>query len=312
MLLSPQEQHIGLALSFGAARSGWRETAEGASLELAVPLLTARGAAPVLAGLVPAGEAGPLRLFRCPGWLAGVAVVPARFPLEEPTFEIYRHVFAAVRGLHLVRLWNYVPAINSTAHGVENYRSFCSGRARAFAEAFGVDSHRQMPAASAVGTYDETLVIAFLATEAAPRHFENPAQVPAWCYPVEHGPRPPSFARATAVRVAGENWYFVSGTSAIKGHATIGTGEIEAQVRCTLDNLRLISTTLGLGPDFSTPGLQARAYRVYLRDPADQALTLRWLKESLLREGDSYVCLQADICRAALGVEIEVAVQAGA
>ena len=195
MLFPPPHLAAGLSLEFGAARSGWSETANGAVLRLALPVLGAQGAEPVVAGLQAAGEEGPFRLFRRAGWLSGAAVVPARFPLEETTLMAYRHVFAAAQGLHLVRLWNCVPAINSTAYGLENYRSFCTGRSRAFEEEFGVDPHRRMPAASAVGTAEDALVIAFLATEAAPQHFENPAQVPAWCYPAEHGPRPRSDSR---------------------------------------------------------------------------------------------------------------------
>ena len=64
------------------------------------------------------------------------------------------------------------------------------------------------PARAMVGS---TASVVFAATEATPRHFENPLQVPAYEYPGEYGPRSPSFARATVVAQPGP-CLFVSGT----------------------------------------------------------------------------------------------------
>ena len=61
------------------------------------------------------------------------------------------------------------------------------------------------------------LAIGFLAGRAVPRHFENPRQVPAFEYPAQYGPRPPSFSRATAVKAGEGRWIFISGTAAVVG-----------------------------------------------------------------------------------------------
>src|SRR5215207_7623292 len=115
----------------------------------------------------------------------------------------------------------------------------------------GGDFRPQLPAASAVGCSGTRLEVIFVAGETAPTHFENPEQIPAYHYPVEHGPRAPSFARATVVRNGPRTWTFISGTSAIKGHETIAPGALERQLECTLDNLRLIATQCGLGDDLA-------------------------------------------------------------
>src|SRR4051812_16306051 len=143
--------------------------------------------------------------------------------LESAAREVYGRVFAATRTLKLYRIWNYVPQINRVDDGLENYRRFFRGRSHAFEEHFGHGFQYQLPAASAVGALNGPLAVAFLAGQANPRHFENPRQVPAFEYPPAYGPRPPSFSRATLIRTAAEQELFVSGTAAIRGHATVST-----------------------------------------------------------------------------------------
>ena len=141
-------------------------------------------------------------------------------------------------------------------------------------------------------------------------HFENPEQVPAYWYPVEHGPRAPSFARATVAREGRHTWTFISGTSAIKGHDTVAPGELDAQVECTLDNLRLISRKAGLGDDLGASQLVQRQFKVYLRHVRDLTVVRARLERSLLQSQDVVTYLHAEICRAALNIEIEATIRA--
>ncbi len=177
--------------------------------------------------------------------------------LEEATRRLYSGLLDAAEGLHLYRIWNCVPSINpENAAGLENYRAFCRGRALAFEKAFGRDFARRLPASSAVGTAGGALTIVFLAGERPARHFENPAQVPAYEYPPEHGPRPPSFARATVVEAAPGLDAFISGTSAIMGHSTVAPHDTAGQLDCTLENLRLVFRACGLGPGAGPAAIQ--------------------------------------------------------
>ncbi|HEY5228268.1 MAG TPA: hypothetical protein VIJ19_06980, partial [Opitutaceae bacterium] len=163
--------------------------------------------------------------------------------------------------------------------------------------------------ASALGTAAPGLTIAFLAGKAPVTHFENPAQVPAYEYPAEHGPRPPSFARATTVAAHGKLDAFISGTSAVVGHETFAPNDTARQLVCTFDNLKLISAACGLGPHIGAGHGVARHFKVYLRNASDLGLVAPRMERAILRPGDRVTYLGADICRAALNVEIEVSVR---
>jgi len=236
---------------------------------------------------------------------AGFGLARPDLDLEAATTELYRRLFAVTEGLQLYRFWNYVPHINASEGGLENYRRFCQARSLAFAERFGQHFERLLPSSSAVGAAAGPLAVAFVAGPTPARHFENPAQVPAFNYPVEHGPRPPSFSRATVAATAGAIQVFISGTAAIRGHATVAPGDLAAQLECTLDNLRLIGTAAGVGASLGADRSWQRTFKVYLRRPDDLRKVTARLESRLLGSRDRVIYLRADLCRADLMVEIE-------
>jgi hypothetical protein len=69
--------------------------------------------------------------------------------LEAATTDLYRRLFAVTEGLHLYRLWNYVPHINACEDGLENYRRFCRARSLAFEARFGKHFEPLLPSSSA-------------------------------------------------------------------------------------------------------------------------------------------------------------------
>ncbi|MEO6246459.1 MAG: hypothetical protein ABIQ12_13575 [Opitutaceae bacterium] len=280
--------------------------AEPPTLRLDLPWLAGSRTERIFPAATTAGSRDGVQLFHSGGLLLGHAREPFDTgDLATHAQALYRRILAASRGLHLCRIWNYVPRINAFTAGLENYRAFCLGRSLAFETEFGGAFIPLLPAASAVGSGGSQLEVIFAASKTAPRHFENPEQVPAYNYPLEHGPRPPSFARATVVRDGSRNWTFISGTAAIKGHQTAAPGSLGGQIDCTLDNLRLISHAAGLGADLGAGRLSQRHFKIYLRHPADLTAVQTRLDHDLLRAGDIVTYLQADICRAALAVEIE-------
>lgn len=225
----------------------------------------------------------------------------ARHPLEQQTFDAYKSVISAAGAdWKLCRIWNFIPGINQESQGLENYRSFCAGRANAFEALFGPACASQMPAASGVGCDTGRLAMIFLFCRFEPVHLENPHQVPAYQYPAEYGPRSPSFSRAT---ICGDQ-AFISGTAAIEGHRSIGIGNLQAQLDLAIANIRRMLGAL------ETKGFQAdRARRhvvVYVRRPEDVAVIAAAVEAHLLREIDRVVYLKADICRQELLVEIEM------
>jgi enamine deaminase RidA (YjgF/YER057c/UK114 family) len=255
----------------------------------------------------PAGRVGALALFQTESWLLGAATIPLAAGLEDATHRLYGNIFEATRGWHLARIWNYVPAINELGPaGLENYRVFCQGRSLAFEQHYGSGFKAQLPSASAVGSTSAALTVAFAACSVQPRHVENPLQVPAYDYPGEHGPRAPSFSRATVVPGPERGAVFISGTAAIRGHATVAPHSLTQQLECAVENLREISCACGLGPDLDQGGGSTRHFKIYVRRAADQPLVAATLEEKLLTRTDRVSYLRADMCRAPLLVEIEV------
>jgi chorismate lyase/3-hydroxybenzoate synthase len=275
-------------------------------LEAGVPVLAGESVERLFASAHGAGRKGSLTLHRTTDWLFGAAAVPLNGGLEAATQQVYHDIFRAASGMYLARIWNYVPDINAAEPGsLENYRLFCRARSLAFEQHHGPGFEALLPAASAVGTKSPNLAVVFAASTIRPRHVENPLQVSAYEYPGEYGPRAPSFARATVVRGGAHPAVFISGTAAIRGHATIAPQNLLSQLECTLENLREISTACGLGPGLDRGGRSVRHFKVYLRHAADQPQVAAVLQEKLFVDGDRVSYLHADICRAALLVEIE-------
>jgi chorismate lyase/3-hydroxybenzoate synthase len=278
-------------------------------LQIATPRLGGVQTEEIFGDAISLGLSEGVRLFRSGDFLLGHAQAPfIPSELSARTETLYRRIFAATQGQHLYRIWNYVPEINAHTAGKEHYRTFCEGRSLAFESCLGHTFEPQLPAASAVGCAGPTLEVVFAAGLIPPTHLENPEQTPAYHYPPEHGPRAPSFARATVVSTSGRTFTFISGTSAIKGHQTIAPGELPVQIDCTIENLRLMSKAAGLGDDLVANGLVARHFKVYLRHAADFAATKTHLERTLLQPSDAVIYLQADICRAALNVEVEATI----
>jgi hypothetical protein len=259
--------------------------------------------------LVAAAGAATIRnevwLFPGHDLSGGFGLARPGLALDAATTDLYERLFAATEGLHLYRLWNYVPHINASDDGLENYHRFCRARSLAFEARLGKHFQQFLPSSSAVGASAGPLAVAFVAGTAPARHFENPSQVPAFNYPSEHGPRPPSFSRATRADTSTGTHVFISGTAAIRGHATVAPGNLDAQVTCTLENLRSIGQACGAGTALAGNGEWARAFKIYLRRREDLARAVKRIEGDLLRPGDRVMYLCADICRSELVFEIE-------
>jgi chorismate lyase / 3-hydroxybenzoate synthase len=271
-----------------------------------LPLLGGSGVEELFGSAAFAGRDGEFSLYKTGPWLLGATTVALGRGLEETSQRLYENILRVTEGWHLARIWNYVPEINAVGPGgLENYRVFCRGRSLAFERHFGPGFTAQLPAASAVGCQPGCLTIVFAANEGSLCHLENPLQVAAYDYPAEFGPRAPSFARATVVPAPDGHTVFISGTAAIRGHATVAPLSIAQQLDCTLVNLGGVAQVCGLGPDLDQHGGSMRHFKVYVRHAADQPLVAGVLAQRLLVETDRVAYLQADICRASLLVEIE-------
>ena len=235
-------------------------------------------------------------------------------PLAQASRAAYVQLLQAVQRLgfgHLVRIWNYLPAINEGEGDAERYRQFCLGRFEAFGQVGRAPGY---PAASALGLHAAPARIAVLAARHPATPVENPAQVSAFRYPREYGPASPSFSRASRLRTDAGELLFVSGTAAITGHVSLHPGDAAAQLLASLANIEIVvATAVGVQGLFSArPGVQASGalpaaqLRVYVRMPQDLP-ALRSAFAAQVQLPCSVEWLHADVCRRELLVEVEAA-----
>jgi chorismate lyase/3-hydroxybenzoate synthase len=232
--------------------------------------------------------------------------------LDAATRDAYARLLSAVRDAgypHLVRIWNFVPGINEEDDGMERYKLFCKGRSEAFHAHAGEGFASSLPAASAVGGDGDVVSVHALAARRPGRSIENPRQVSAYRYPVQYGPKSPTFARGIVAPAPWDGAVFVSGTASIAGHESLHADDPAAQIRETFVNIAAVLDASGL-PGAGRPlAERLHALRVYVRHPSHLPVLVGAVEEAVGPE-ISVVWLQADICRRELLVEIEATVLA--
>ncbi len=225
--------------------------------------------------------------------------------LQTAAEQAYLRIFELLRAQgfpYVLRFWNYMADINGEANGLERYRQFNLGRQQAFAES-GQAVSGNVPAACALGASHGPLVVAFLAGRQPSLPIENPRQVSAYDYPEQYGPRSPLFSRASVANVGNGRHLFLSGTASIVGHETLHDGDIAAQTRETLANIRAVIEEAARKTQ-TRCALTDLDYIVYIRREADLPV-VRAIVEAELGSAVRASYLLADICRADLLVEIE-------
>lgn len=223
--------------------------------------------------------------------------------LSSLTTTAYRRLFAAARARgysHLLRIWNYFPAINQEVGGLERYRAFCVGRHAAL-RAERAEQETHLPAASAIGTREPGLRLYALAAREAGWQIENSRQISAFRYPVQYGPQSPSFSRAILKRwETGDCHLYISGTASIVGHASQHADPM-TQLDETLLNLAALITQANQ----RTPvPLHPVLFRAYARSDFDPELARARIAQAF-GPGIPLLFLHADICRRDLLIEIE-------
>jgi chorismate lyase/3-hydroxybenzoate synthase len=221
----------------------------------------------------------------------------AEFAYRQIGAFIDSHPFADGTRPEILRLWNYLDAINEGAGDDERYRQFCSGRARGL----GRLVEGGFSAATAIGRRDgrRVLQVYGLAARAPGVAIENPRQVSAWRYPREYGPVSPTFARAT--RTPAEQ-LLVSGTAAVVGHASQHHDDTVAQIDETIINLEALFEAAG--PTIKARGVAATVLKAYVRDVADADLLEQRVRAKYPQLAGLLV-LAGDICRRELRIEID-------
>lgn len=238
-------------------------------------------------------------------WCVRALHLDAQSDVAAATQAAYTRLLAATRGSaqpYLIRIWNFLGAINAGDGDAERYRRFCVGRDAAVDAMF----RDPPPAATAIGApaADAPLSVVALCSAQPALALENPRQTPAWQYPREYGPVPPGFSRGAVLRDADGALLLASGTASIVGHVSQHRGDLRAQLDESLVNLQVLleEGERRSGARFGLAGLQA--LRVYLRDPGALA-EARSRLDALGLPMARIAFLHGDVCRRELDVEIE-------
>ena len=199
---------------------------------------------------------------------------------------------------HLLRMWNYMDAINEGEGDTERYRQFCVGRVRGLG-----DVTQGYPSATAIGRQqgDHVLQVFWLAGKHPGKAVENPRQVSAYHYPRVHGPVSPSFSRAL---LAPDNTVLVSGTASIVGHVSQHHDDVMEQLEETVRNLAALNDHAGRERHFNGKEL----LKIYIRDGALTAPIAQRLRDLYPKSDMLFVA--ADVCRRELLLEIEAVLSA--
>ncbi len=227
-------------------------------------------------------------------------------PFEASIEGAYRELLGFLDQAGLpqpIRFWNYLSRITEDQGGMERYWRFNIGRQRAFQALL-----RQAvpPVASGIGGDGPGSVIYVLAAKQPADAVENPRQVSAYAYPACYGPVSPSFSRASRHSLQGLDTLFISGTASIVGHETCHVGDFDAQLKETLNNLRVMMDLTGQGA--AQEGQWA--VKTYLRDPRRQD-QLDAALAAMLPAGAQRFHVLGDICRKDLLLECEAVRYAG-
>ncbi len=220
--------------------------------------------------------------------------------------DVYTRIFRVAKRLGfpwLWRIWQYLPDINREVSGLERYRQFNQGRKRAFSHLKMVDKGH-FPAACALGSASGQWSLSFMAGKQKPTFLENNRQISAFHYPSKYGKSRPMFARAVLIELPQQMLLLVSGTASIVGHESMHEGDVAAQTRECLHNIRALCRQAGHISsilDWENIGFD---YRVYVRHAEDLSLVRAVMHEHGIDDAVvTYV--QADVCRRELLVEIE-------
>ena len=231
------------------------------------------------------GEVSSLKqftLWKNGGLAFGLAGVPLTSDtVEASAYGLYQELFGLLEGKRLYRIWNYAPGINVGEGDTEIYKLFSKGRSEAFREYFGDDDEASMPSGSCLGADGDQLIVLFLAGDVEPSHHENPQQVPAYRYPRRYGPKSPSFARATSVKLEDAFYRFISGTAAVVGSESIGIDDVRRQLEVTCDNLEIVEKQSRVALPENAVGVEEVLGKVYLRNAEDFTMAKDYLEQRL-------------------------------
>jgi enamine deaminase RidA (YjgF/YER057c/UK114 family) len=227
-----------------------------------------------------------------------------------------REAFAAAQAIldaegleyrHIVRQWNYIEEmldVRDTGGGdSQAYQAFNDVRSIAYGRS---DFSAGYPAATGIGQKVGGICIELVAVDPGPgvrvEPVTNPRQIDAHSYSEDvlvgttcenlPGTTSPKFERGKRVAAGDAEIVFVSGTASIIGEKSVAPGDVRAQTRTTIDNMKEV-----LG------GRAMTHLRAYVKETADIEAVREECRAAFGDIPALYV--EADVCRDELLVELE-------
>ena len=202
----------------------------------------------------------------------------------------------------IVRQWNFIENITHISELGQNYQQFNDARTRFYANADWANGY---PAATGIGTKCGGVTImvdAVRQSDVCSKPIDNPLQVSAHAYShrvlidgnnIRHKSTP-KFERARRLDIDNNSMIYVSGTAAIRGEDSSPSKDITEQLELTMENIAHLYN----GEEYALSML-----RIYLKHSSNWPEVNNWIKNycNVIES----VCIEADICREELLVEIE-------
>lgn len=222
------------------------------------------------------------------------------------TYALIDELLKKTQFPHWLRVWNYLGDLHKGSGDQERYRQFVAGRYKALSLQNNFEHH--LPAATAIGTAGDELLIYFLAGRSAGWQIENPRQVSAFRYPRQYGPRSPSFSRAMLIPWQDGAELMVSGTASVVGHETLHPGNPAAQLSESMTNMQVILRGAAERINLREQDWIPQIGKLYVRSSADADAAMSDLSQ--LVSPSKLVVMQGDICRSDLSLEFEATLTA--
>ena len=202
----------------------------------------------------------------------------------------------------IVRQWNYIEQITHLSPEGQNYQQFNDARSRFYSKTDWVNGY---PAATGIGTSHGGVTIVVDAAKNSSKcsqAIDNPLQVSAHAYSQQvlidsdntRHKSTPKFERARRLDIGGGSMIYISGTAAIRGEESSPSNDITEQLRLTMENIAHL---------YDSSEYRVEMLRIYLKHRSNWPEVKSWIENNC--NEIEVLCIEADICRQELLIEIE-------
>ncbi|MBR2170277.1 MAG: endoribonuclease L-PSP, partial [Alistipes sp.] len=250
--------------------------------------------------------------------LSGAIYSSTNISITEQSNQIFRELGDILANEdyninNIVRQWNYIENITSLSPEGQNYQQFNDARSEFYSKTTWKNGY---PAATGIGTAcgGVTVVVDALRNSGiCSEPIDNPLQISAHAYSqkvlINNNSAPnkttPKFERARRVECKEMEAIYISGTAAIRGEESCTDSDIISQIKVTMENIEQLTSQKDSKHknDSQEVGYENSMLRIYLKHRSNWPQVKQWIADNCANV--ETLCIEADICRSELLVEIE-------